>query len=477
MKEEKKVAGIYIRVSTEDQAREGFSLGEQEEKLRALCQYKEYEIYNVYKDAGISAKDMEHRPQFQQMLEDMKKGKINYIVAYKLDRVTRSVRDLEELISLLEEYNTYLVCDRDDVNTSTANGRFFVRMLTVLSQLEIEIVSERTKFGLNGAIKVGHLPGQLPFGYKKENKKTVIDESLRKYVERAFDLYMKGKSYQQIANIYNEENILNKKWKDSHFEKMINSRIYMGDYVQYNRIHKKINKEPVIYMNVVDPIIPRYIWEECQLQKEKNQRTYTRDRVYTFFQKVKCHKCGRIMKCKGSGSRDKRYIYYNCEKCHENIREDYVEEAFKTIIYDLLKFDETYNKSFLPLFADKENVNNNIEKQIEELNNQKDRIKKAYMSGIVELKDFEQDLKVINERLDNLNKQFEENIKYRNNKTFNPEKVMINRDIEYIFSNTSKDKEFILEEWNFKSKEEKQDFISRYVESVTFEKNPEYKNR
>lgn len=478
MKEEKKIAGIYIRVSTEDQAREGFSLGEQEEKLRALCQYKEYEIYNVYKDAGVSAKDMEHRPQFQLMLEDMKKGKINYIVAYKLDRVTRSVRDLEELISLLEEYNTYLVCDRDDVNTSTANGRFFVRMLTVLSQLEIEIVSERTKFGLNGAIKVGHLPGQLPFGYKKENKKTVIDESLRQYVERAFDLYMQGKSYQQIANIYNEENILNKKWKDSHFEKMINSRIYMGDYVQYNRIHKKINKEPIIYMNVVDPIIPRYIWEECQLQKEKNQRTYTRDRVYTFFQKVKCPKCGRIMKCKGSGSKDKRYMYYNCEKCHENIREDYVEDSFKTILYELLKFDETYNRSFLPLFADKENINNDntIEKQIEELNNQKDRIKKAYMSGIVELKDFEQDLKVINERLDNLNKQLEENIKYKNNKTYNPEKVMINRDLEYIFSNTPKDKEFVLNEWNYKSKEDKQEFISRYVESLTFEKNKNYKN-
>ena len=84
-----KMAGVYIRVSTEDQAREGFSLGEQEEKLRQLCKYKELEIYNVYKDAGISAKDMEHRPAFQQMMDDMKKGRINYIVAYKLDRVTR----------------------------------------------------------------------------------------------------------------------------------------------------------------------------------------------------------------------------------------------------------------------------------------------------------------------------------------------------------------------------------------------------
>ena len=159
MKEERKIAGIYIRVSTEDQAREGFSLGEQEEKLKQLCDYKGYEIYKVYCDAGISAKDMEHRPKFQEMLQDMRDGRINYIVAYKLDRVTRSVRDLEELITQLEKHNTYLVCDRDDVNTSTANGRFFVRMLTVLSQLEIEIVSERTKFGMVGTIKSGHLPG------------------------------------------------------------------------------------------------------------------------------------------------------------------------------------------------------------------------------------------------------------------------------------------------------------------------------
>ena len=162
MNEERKVAGIYIRVSTEDQAREGFSLGEQKEKLLQLCKFKEYDVFKIYEDAGISAKDIKNRPAFQEMLADMKKGKINYIVAYKLDRVTRSVRDLEELISVLEKHNCYLICDRDDVNTSTANGRFFVRMLPVLSQLELEIVSERTKFGMTGAIKSGHVPRNLP---------------------------------------------------------------------------------------------------------------------------------------------------------------------------------------------------------------------------------------------------------------------------------------------------------------------------
>src|SRR5574344_1339272 len=212
MENEKKIAGIYIRVSTEEQAHGGFSLGEQELKLKQLCEYKGYKIHKLYADKGISAKDMEHRPKFQEMIQDMKDGKINYIVAYKLDRITRSVRDLEELITQLEKHNTYLVCDRDDVNTSTANGRFFVRMLTVLSQLEIEIVSERTKFGLNGAIKSSHLPGIVPLGYKKDgNKKTIVDETTKSIIERIFKMYLEGKSFQQISNIFNEEKVLNPK--------------------------------------------------------------------------------------------------------------------------------------------------------------------------------------------------------------------------------------------------------------------------
>ena len=291
-KEEKKIAGIYIRVSTEDQAREGFSLGEQEEKLRQLCKYKDFEIFKVYKDAGTSAQNMKDRPAFQQMLEDMKAGKLNYIVAYKLDRVTRSVRDLEVLISTLEQYHCYLICDRDDVNTSTANGRFFVRMLTVLSQLEIEIVSERTKFGLNGAIKAGHIPGKIPLGYYRDKDKTLkVDVTTKDIVLRIFELYLEGKSYQTISNILNEEKILspnNKKWCDSTIDRIINNKIYMGDYERYKY---DTDKETELFVDVVPPIITRAMWEEVQKQKEKNQRSYCRNRVYIFFQKLVCPTC------------------------------------------------------------------------------------------------------------------------------------------------------------------------------------------
>ena len=108
MDNERKVAGIYIRVSTEDHAREDFSLGEQEERLREFCKFKRYEIFKVYKDAGISAKN-DKRPAYQEMLEDIRYKNINVIVAFKLDRLTRSVYDIEKLMKIV----TDLDCDID----------------------------------------------------------------------------------------------------------------------------------------------------------------------------------------------------------------------------------------------------------------------------------------------------------------------------------------------------------------------------
>ena len=475
MDNERKTAGVYIRVSTEDQAREGFSLGEQEEKLLQLCKFKELEVYKVYKDAGISAKDMEHRPQFQEMLQDMKEGKINYIVAYKLDRITRSVRDLEELISVLEQYNCFLLCDRDDVNTSTANGRFFVRMLTVLSQLEIEIVSERTKFGLNGAIKSGHIPGQRPFGYtKSEDKKMIVDNATRPYVEKIFDMYLEGKSFQQIANYFKENNIYpKKKWRDTTIQKIIDNKIYMGDYEQYKRIGKQENLEPIVYMNVVEPIISRAKWEECQKQKERNQRTYTRDRIYTFFQRLKCPSCGRIMKCKGSGGSKRKYMYYTCEHCHVNFNENYVEELLESFIYDLLEYDMAVKKFFLPILEDKNNKidTTTIDKEIRNLEKQRDRIKQAYIKGIVEMEDFKEDYKLIEDKLANLeNKKLE----LVNLETFNysPHELLAERDLErekMIRLDTLNS--LLKSKWNDMDKSEKQEFISKFIDTIEIKKD------
>ena len=144
MEEDKKIAGVYIRVSTEDQAREGFSLPEQEARLREFCNFKRYDIYKVYKDAGISAKN-DKRPAYQEMIQDVKDKNINVIVAFKLDRLTRSVFDIEKLMKTVNEYECDIDCLADESNITTSNGRMVMRIMTSVSQNEIEKLQRKNK--------------------------------------------------------------------------------------------------------------------------------------------------------------------------------------------------------------------------------------------------------------------------------------------------------------------------------------------
>lgn len=343
-------------------------------------------------------------------------------------------------------------------------------MLTVLSQLEIEIVSERTKFGLNGAIKSGHLPGIVPLGYKKDsNKKTIIDETTKDVVIRIFNMYLEGKSYQQISNTLNKEKVLAPKhWRDTTIMKMIDNKVYMGDYEK----GKSNSKDTLVYMNVVEPIVSRAMWNEAQHQKEKNQRSYTRDRVYIFFQKLKCPKCSRIMKCKGSGGTKKKYMYYACENCKTYYREDKVEECLQRFILELVEYDMAVKKYFLPILADKkETKTEKLDQEIDTLQKQKERIKRAYVSGIVEMEDFSEDYKMIEEKINILETKKYEKLN-TNSLSFTPQQLMADRDIEREkLIKDNKLNETLKQEWNKKSKEEKQEFISKFIESMILLKN------
>ena len=343
-------------------------------------------------------------------------------------------------------------------------------MLTVLSQLEIEIVSERTKFGLNGAIKSGHLPGIVPLGYKKDNnKKTIIDETTKGVVIRIFNMYLEGKSYQQISNTLNKEKVLfPKHWRDTTIMKILDNKVYIGDYEK----GKSNSKDTLVYMNVVEPIVSRAMWEEAQHQKEKNQRSYTRDRVYIFFQKLKCPKCNRIMKCKGSGGTKRKYMYYTCEHCKTYYREDKIEECLQRFILELVEYDMAVKKYFLPILADKkETKTEKLDQEIDTLQKQKERIKKAYVSGIVEMEDFSEDYKIIEEKINILETKKYEKLN-ANSLSFTPQQLMADRDIEREkLIKDNKLNETLKQEWNKKSKEEKQEFISKFVESMTLLKN------
>ena len=287
-------------------------------------------------------------------------------------------------------------------------------------------------------------------------------------------MYLEGKSFQQIANYFKENNIYpKKKWRDTTIQKIIDNKIYMGDYEQYKRIGKQENLEPITYMNVVEPIISRAKWEECQKQKERNQRTYTRDRIYTFFQRLKCPSCGKIMKCKGSGGIKRRYMYYTCEHCHINFNENHVEQLLETFIYDLLEYDMAVKKFFMPVLEDKNNSVDTItiDKEIRSLEKQRERIKQAYIKGIVEMEDFEADYKLIEDKLANLESKKLELI---NLETFNysPHELLAERDLErekMIRLDTLNS--LLKSKWNDMDKSEKQEFISKFIDTIEIRKD------
>ena len=170
-----------------------------------FCKFKGYEVIDYYEDAGIIAKTGNHRPKIERLKEDIKARKINTIVALKLDRITRSIYDWENLMTFLDENEAYIDCVNDEINTTNANGKMISRLLMSVSQNEIERTSERTKVGMAGAIKSGHIPHRAPLGYKYENKKLVIEYATKDIVVRIFDLYYNGFSYKRISNLFNEK--------------------------------------------------------------------------------------------------------------------------------------------------------------------------------------------------------------------------------------------------------------------------------
>ena len=301
----------------------------------------------------------------------------------------------------------------------------------------------------------------------------VIDETTKDIIIRIFNLYLQGKSYQTIANILNEEKVLEpKKWDDSTIEKILNNKIYVGDYERFKRVAKEQGKNPVIYPNVVEPIITRAMFEDVQIQKEKNQRAYCRDRVYIFMQKLICQKCGRLMNCKGTGGKKKKYMYYYCTDCKIYLREDLIEEQIMPMIMDLIEYDMTVKKYFFPVLADKKEKNTEkLDKEINTLRNQKSRIKEAYLKEIVDVEEFSKEYKEIDEKLELLEQKRIETIDL-NKQSFSPQHLMADRDVEkekLIRSNKFYD--MLMAEWKSKTKEDKQEFISKFLESSTIEKD------
>ena len=367
-------------------------------------------------------------------------------------------------MTFLDENDAYLDCVNDEINTTNANGKMISRLLMSVSQNEIERTSERTKIGLAGAIKQGHIPSIAPLGYKHEDKKLVIDYSTKDIVVRIFDLYYNGYSYQKISNLFNSEQVLGKtNWRDSTIVTILENEVYKGDYV-----HGKRTKHPTYYEDVVEPIVSKEMWEDCQVQKKKNSRSFQRTLTYLYMQKLKCPKCNRVLGGKATTKKNgKSYFYYYCNDCKIEFKEKVINDYFNQFINELVEYDSVVNQFFLPMIKQKfDEPKEQLEKEINAQNNKLERIKKAYINGVFELKEYNEEKKIVEKTIKELVNKLNDTDCAEELK-FTPKDILLKRDIDYI-NKLKLGKEYAerTRTWKDYTRQEQAELVMKYVDDI-----------
>lgn len=206
-----KVAG-YVRVSTEEQSREGVSLENQKDRIENYAKAKAWDLIKVYSDPGFSGKDLK-RPGIQELIQDLREKKFEAVIVYKVDRLTRKQRDLYNLLEGEFEANGVgFVSITETFDTTTATGKAFLGMLGVFNQLERDTISDRTRDALAHKINKGEPVGCAPIGFQYNDKRLQSDPEKLGIVKRIFNLRKKPKgekrlSYVMIAQKLNEESL------------------------------------------------------------------------------------------------------------------------------------------------------------------------------------------------------------------------------------------------------------------------------
>jgi DNA invertase Pin-like site-specific DNA recombinase len=190
----------YVRVSTEEQAREGISLENQKAKIQAYCKLHDFELDDIIEDAGKSGKDL-NREGVKAIIQRIKERGIDAVIVYKLDRLSRRVLDTLNLIELMKKHKVIFHSITDSIDTKTAMGKFFLNIMASLAQMERDLISERTKDALRHKISRNERAGQIPYGWTlaDDGKTLVVNIEEQKTIRFIRELHRKGLNYSAIC--------------------------------------------------------------------------------------------------------------------------------------------------------------------------------------------------------------------------------------------------------------------------------------
>lgn len=441
---------IYTRVSTTEQAVEGYSVDEQFRLLREFCEQGKqqgYEFYEHYSDRGISGKDIKHRPALQKLLNDADEGKFDMVISWKINRISRRLSDVLKIVDVFEKNNITYKSYSEPFDTTTPAGKMNFQMMAMIGEFERGTIAQNVKMGMMVMAKSGNWCGGQVLGYdlvpieeqatgKRRKTKLTINQHESEAVRMIFAEYAEGNGYKAIVSKINKLGYKTKRgnaFAVGGIKDILTNPVYIGK-IRYNvrqnwseKRRRDINPNPVLVDGIHDPIIDLETWDTVQtiLSSKQGKPARIYDAEFPLTGILKCPMCGkgmtisRVTKKRADGT--KRVLnYYACgawknkgtavcksnmiriEKVHEHVfgkLSDLFtnEKMVKTIVKNL---NHERRTSIAPSRKQLEK----IEKELEKLDVKKSKIFEAYEDDLITKEEFLKRKDELNETIDRLQK-------------------------------------------------------------------------
>ena len=417
MKKEKIKVYLYTRVSTTMQI-DGYSLDAQKTKMKAFCDYNEYEIAGEYEDAGKSGKSIEGRVSFNQMMEDIKSGKdgVSYVLVFKLSRFGRNAADVLATLQVMQDFGVNLICVEDGIDSSKDAGKLMISVLSAVAEIERENIRVQTMEGRMQKAREGKWNGGFaPYGYSLIDGKLEVNEEEAVAIRMIFDQYVNTDlgangiaKYLENHGIHKiaRQNGKNPLFDAALIRRIIQNPVYSGK-ISYGRrrtekVHgtrneyRQVKKDDYLLVDGLhEALVSEEVWEQAQVKVAAQAKKYEkvnrdkREKIHLLSGILKCPVCGagmygnKSIKKRKDGSNYKDFYYYGCKhrnmtrghKCDykKQVHEEMLDASVAEVISKLVS-----NPKFSDLICNKINMEVDTSALDQEIENYKIQLRKLY---------------------------------------------------------------------------------------------------